>query len=155
TLKALEKECRDQLAAAESKVRDFPDAPQYERELLAWLGRLGQVLLAMDRLVEVEQIAGRIMTFRQRLATQHPESPELQKDLAWAHYNLGWLLHMTDRPDEALVHFRAAIDMASDLVARHPDNRRVHEHLTGMIRSCPALQLRDPPRALELQLHAN
>src|SRR4029453_470180 len=98
-----------------------------------WLGRLSSILMAMGRLEELEQVGSRSLEIRKRLATQHPQTPEYQKNLAWTHYHSGMLLYDTDRPDEALDHFRKSIAIAADIVARNPDNLRAHTHLAGMI----------------------
>jgi len=150
TLQQLEKECRDQLAAAEAEARNYPDAPRYEGEVAAWVWRLGNVLAALDRPEEVVQFRMRKLEICKRIATQHPDAPEFQRSLAWAHYDAGQVLHEAGRPDEALGHFRTAIGLASDLVEKYPDHLRPLMHLTEMIRFCPAPQLRDPQRVLEL-----
>jgi serine/threonine protein kinase len=150
TLALLEKECREQLAAAEAAAREYPDAPEYQNKLVDWLGRLGNVLLASDRLDEAEQLGNRGDAIRTRLAAQYPDNPEYQKNMAYSHYNRGHFLYATNRPDQALDHFRKAIAIASDIADKYPENARALTHLREMIGGCPAGQLRDPQRVLAL-----
>jgi serine/threonine protein kinase/Tfp pilus assembly protein PilF len=152
TLTQLEQECRDQLADAEAESRKFPDAPDYQNNVAEWLGRLVNVLAALNRSEEASQLCQRILEMRTRLATQYPDSPEFQKNLAWAHYHFGMALYEANRSDEALEPFRRALSIAGELVEKYPENLRAVTHLCGMLTHCPVAQLRDPKRALVLAL---
>ena len=155
SLLQLEKECRDQLAAAEAENADHPDAPKYQLEVAGWVWRLANVLAAQNRTEEVLQLGLRKLEVVKRIATQHPDVPEFQRNMAWSHYDLAQALHEAGRPDEALDHYRTAITLTNDLATQFPDHARTLMHLAEMIRGCPAPELRDPKRALQLTQRVN
>jgi serine/threonine protein kinase/tetratricopeptide (TPR) repeat protein len=150
TLVQLEHECRDGLATAEAEMAKHPDAPAYHEGVAGALVNLDHILAAMNRSEERGPLGQRILEIRLRLATQYPDSPEFQENLAWTHWHSGFALYEANRPDEALEHFRTAIALAGDLTERFPENLRSVMHLCSMIRECPVAQLRDPKRALVL-----
>lgn len=151
-LKQLERECRDQLSAAEIETRRHPDATQFQVELAKWLGSLGNVLTALNDAAEVEELCRRKLQIHQRLARQHPDVPAHRKDVAWTEYALGEVLYDTDRPDEALDHFQTAIKGMSRLAEEYPEYVRYYSQLGGMLHECPLPRLRDPSRALDIAL---
>ncbi|HVX15508.1 MAG TPA: protein kinase [Pirellulales bacterium] len=149
-LRQLEKECRGGLTAAETEADKYPSAPKYQAEVADWLWRLGNVLAALDEREELMRVRLRELDGRQRLATHHPDAPEHQRGLAWAHYELGQLLYEAGRTEEAVEHFRVALSIVGDLAEKYPDHSRPLTHLAEMLRYCPAPELRDPRRALEV-----
>src|SRR5262249_10273354 len=104
----LEKECRERLAAAETENADHPDAPKYSLEVAGWVWRLGNVLAAQNRTEEVLQLRLRKLDIVKRIAAQHRDVPEFQRNLAWSHYDLAQLLNEAGHPEEALDHYRTA-----------------------------------------------
>src|SRR5262249_16112310 len=115
----------------------------------------GNVLAAQNRTEEVLQLRLRKLEIVKRIAAQHPDVPEFQRNLAWSHYDLAQLLNEAGHPDEALDHYRTAIALTNDLATQFPDHVRTLMHLAEMIRGCPVPELRDPKRALELAQRVN
>jgi serine/threonine protein kinase/Tfp pilus assembly protein PilF len=154
-LQRLEKECRNRLAAAEAENADHPDVPKYQIDVAGWVARLGNVLAAQNRPDEALQLRLRNLEIIKQIAARHPDVPEFQRNLAWSHYELAQLLHDAGRYDEALDHSRTAIGLTNDLATQFPDHARTLMHLAEMVRGCPAPQLRDPKRALQLAQRVN
>jgi len=75
-------------------------------------------------------------------------------ELAGSWYRLGVFLEATDRSDEAAEAFRKAIGIAEKLTADYPESP-VHQRSLGwMLATCPAVQCRDPERAVKLAKQA-
>lgn len=67
-----------------------------------------------------------------------------------AHYRLGEHLYHTDHTQEAKRHFHEALSKFEKLVDQRPDNWDCHWPLICLLANCPAMEFRDPARAVEL-----
>jgi len=152
TLRRLERECRDQLAAEEGEALKYPDVSRHQVNVAKWLERLGNVLTALDEMKETESVRRRRLAIHERLLAQHPDVPLHQHNVAWAHFRLGELLYDTDRSNEAFDHFATAIREMSRLAGQFPEYATYQNYVHVMLRECPIPELRDTRRALEFAL---
>jgi len=145
-----EREIRAQIKSLEEQVEAHPDVPDYQRELCRRLANLKDVLLAMDRFEELELLAPKAIVLHEKLVENNPGILEYEIGLGWCRYNCGVFSYYMGREAEATEHFRAGIEIASEVLEKHPDTVRHYSHLVGMLVSCPAPQFREPERAIQL-----
>jgi tetratricopeptide (TPR) repeat protein len=144
------------IASRERMIEDHPDHFDNWRRLDLERGLLCDCLLALARLQEAELSIRQRLTTRQKLLARFPQANSHPYDLGWTHYDLGLALQNTGRPQEAAEAFRESRKQFELALANDPDARRgVGDHaLAWFLIDCPAIQFRDPARAVELARRA-
>jgi eukaryotic-like serine/threonine-protein kinase len=80
---------------------DFPNRPEFRRELARTNNDLGVLLHETGRLEEAEASYGVALDLQRQLAADFPSRTEFRQELAASHNNLGDLLRGTGRLKEA------------------------------------------------------
>jgi tetratricopeptide (TPR) repeat protein len=154
------KEAEDLLRKALTDVEAWKQDPNfrnntYSRHIELTCHRsLVKLLMATGRPQEAEQELRRTLVLAEGLATDNPGSPGSQDDWADALYQWGERLKDTGRSGEAEESYRRALAIEEDLAAKHPNESRYRNFIAWFLATCPAPQLRDPPRAVELARRA-
>jgi serine/threonine-protein kinase len=111
--------------------RAAPHVPEYQKDLAAAHGNLGNLLFAWGRwqqaLVE-QQRSGDLL---RKLVEAHPNVPEYQNNLAVVHNNLGNLLSTLGESEQALKEYRQACDLRIRLIRAHPRVPEYRNDLAG------------------------
>jgi tetratricopeptide (TPR) repeat protein len=142
---------REAIAFRDRMIHDYPQSYDNWRRLVIERDGLGDCLLAMGRTKEAEETIRRTLAIRQKLAADFPEALANSYTLAWSFYALGLTLQDTDRPQDAAEAFRDAKKLFEAEAAKNPDGRTDALHaLAYFLADCPAIQFRDPARAVEL-----
>jgi tetratricopeptide (TPR) repeat protein len=141
---------RQAIAIAETLVEDFPELPEHRRKLGDYYGRLSEALWELGRTQEAEEVLRKSLAVRTKLLAEFPELHPLPSSVAWNYYELGLLLQDTGRPAEAAEEFRLAKKFFEEIAARNPDVPLRVRALAWFLTDCPAVQFRDPDRAVEL-----
>jgi tetratricopeptide (TPR) repeat protein len=110
----------------------------------------GDLLLGMHQTAEADKNLRRAIELHGGLAQNLVEVPEYRAELAEDQYTLGLLLQATGRSREAAEAFRNSIELCEQVNAETPQSQEYSRSLGWMLATCPALQFRDPPRALAL-----
>ncbi len=135
---------------AEQLIVDFPDDVELRRAAGRAHEVLGDYFSSLNRTQEAEEAFRRCLAIRERLAADLPESPVDSSNLAWSYYNLGVLLEATGRSEEGAEDFRQSLGIMGKLVVQYPESLRYQQQLGWMLATCPAVQFRDPRRAIAL-----
>jgi non-specific serine/threonine protein kinase/serine/threonine-protein kinase len=96
--------------------------------------------IAYDRTAEVleKQLTSRAEALKLRqsalamkteLLNQEPENTDYRRLAAWAHYDLANLINMDGHPNEALPHYRLALDTLQKLSASDPESLQFRQDL--------------------------
>ena len=145
---------REALLIHEKLRDDFPDSTDLGHKTGTDYDGLGTVLSAMGRTAEAETALRRSLAIRAKIAADAQANEFHSLQLAWAHYHLGVLLHSTGKSKEAADAFREAIAIVEKIVAQHPDIPQYQSQLASILATCPAVQFRDPQRAVKLAKQA-
>jgi tetratricopeptide (TPR) repeat protein len=141
-------------AIDEKLLDDFPDVEDYRR-VAGWdYELLGSVLSAMRRPREADAALRHSLAIREKLVADLPGVQSKHMDLATVRYNLGLLLESVGRTEEAAELFREAISTFENLTAADPEVPLHQNKLGWMLATCPAVQCRDPERAVKLAKQA-
>jgi tetratricopeptide (TPR) repeat protein len=114
-----ERPAREALALLERLAADFPDVPDYRREVASGDHNLGLVLAATGRLGEAEQAYRQALLLQGRLADEFPTVPRYRHDLANSCNSLGNLLK-AGRFNEGEKALRQAVALRKELAAASP-----------------------------------
>jgi tetratricopeptide (TPR) repeat protein len=106
---------------AEKLVSESPGEARYREQLAERRTNLVNLLKAMGRTQEVEEIYRQGIGFHGKLAAAHPDMPELWDALARGHYDLGQLLQAAGQPDEAEKAYQQALAIWEKKEARAVD----------------------------------
>ena len=107
----------------------------------AGLRDFGNILLriATNRNVPDEDYAGAETTYRRNLEIRESllaldaNSNTFRRDLAWAHYYVGWVLQTQERNDEVAGEYAQAVKYVTECVRRSPDDRRSRRDLLTLL----------------------
>lgn len=150
-----------ELAGAEAAMRsardqfrqlatEFPERPEYQRELGSICNNLGLLLSSTGRLNEAEETLRGARASFHKLAEEFPSRPEYLQGLAASHLNLSTMLHQTGRLKEAVEACRSASDLQAKLAADFPTRPEFRSQLASSQNSLGAL-LRESGRADEAE----
>jgi serine/threonine protein kinase/Tfp pilus assembly protein PilF len=137
---ALDEECLD----------DFPDRADYIRGAAGRYGHMSTTLMYLGRMDAAEDALQRSEKLYERLLKVDAKSGYARNGLAWASYNLGVRFEATGKHDNSAELFRKAIGVFEQLTVDHPNTAKYHNNLAWMLAHCPAVQFRDPSRAVKL-----
>jgi eukaryotic-like serine/threonine-protein kinase len=98
----------------------FPDNPDYRRELAASYNNLGNLLKETGRVALAERAYRDALTGRQQLAKAFPESAVYRLDLAGSYNNLGWVLKSLGQPRAAEEQIREGENLLAALHQQFP-----------------------------------
>jgi serine/threonine protein kinase/tetratricopeptide (TPR) repeat protein len=101
-------------------VQQKGDDPQFQSERASAFLRLADVSSSLASKEEAIQHAQQALAISLHLASQHPDVPGHDADLARSHQTLGRLYHETGRYQEAEDSFRSAIGISERLTRGHP-----------------------------------
>jgi tetratricopeptide (TPR) repeat protein len=104
----------------------------------------------MGRPQEAEEALRRSLELLTKLSADTPGVGYLPNVLARGHYDLGVLLDATGRPDDAAAAFRQAFAINKELAAAASATAETRYQLGWLLSTCPAVQFRDPGRAVKL-----
>jgi eukaryotic-like serine/threonine-protein kinase len=152
-LSEAEKLLREATLLVEQNLADAPDSAEV-RSAGNYYNSLSQVLLAMHRTEAAEAALRRSIEMRTNMVRNVPSELLYRTGLAWSLYDLGVVLQATGRSEQAAAAFRDAIAMLEKVVAQKPDAPGYLRYLGTMLATCPAIQFRDPPRAVRLARQA-
>lgn len=147
-LKQYEGELNASVSYWEQQFAAHPDAPVYQRTFLQACGQLMKILLAQQRMDDLQRLADRTEGQMDQLAARYPDSVEYQVSAAWDNFLRGDLKYEAGKHDEARELFRRAIQTAKTIADRFPKEKRHHTHLLGMLLYCPDPEVRDAQRAV-------
>jgi Flp pilus assembly protein TadD len=108
----------------------------------------------MHRTEEAEAALRRSIELHTNMVRNVPSEPMYREELAWSLYDLGVVLQATGRSEQAAAAFRDAIEMLEKVLAQEPEAPKYLCSLEAMLATCPAIQFRDPPRAVTLARQA-
>jgi hypothetical protein len=66
-------------------VAEYPQVPQYRRELAGTHNNMGNLLQITGRAADAEKAYRQALQLQERLVAEHPQVPEYRQDLASAH----------------------------------------------------------------------
>jgi tetratricopeptide (TPR) repeat protein len=116
-----EQACRNATDIFEKLAADYPDASEYQKEILACYQLLGEALEMLDRVQDAEHLYRRAVSIGERLVADYPDVGEYQGELT-GHYNrLGGLLGETGHRRESLEFYRKAVKRQEKLTTNFPD----------------------------------
>ena len=115
---------------------------------------LGDLLLALHRTAEAEKSLRRAVELHGELAQNLVEVPAYRVNLADDQYTLGVLLEATGRSAEAAEAFRKTIKLYEQVIVENPHWALSPRSMGWWLVTCPAVQFRDPQRALALAWQA-
>ncbi|MEK7675188.1 MAG: protein kinase [Verrucomicrobiota bacterium] len=138
------------VALDEKLLEDFPDVGDYRRRAGVDYEFFGKVLVALGRPQEAEAAFRRSVAIREKLVADIPSVSVHSDDLAESYRYLGVLLETTGRSGEAAEVFRKALAIWEQLVAPSPKTRSCERRLARMLVTCPAIEFRNPQRAVTL-----
>ena len=118
------REILDKLAA------DYPEVPEYQRHAFQSRCELANSLIAKGKLEEARSLLETTIAQQQDALKSHPDNPE---DLCRALDQLGSVLVLLGRLDEAEQAGRRAIEIQNALVADRPDDVRVRTVIGGYL----------------------
>jgi len=150
SLLKLERQIRAHIKFLEKQVEAHPDVPDYQKDLCGRLAKLKDVLLAMGRFEELEPLCLKTIVLYEKLVENNPGILDYEIGRGWSWYHCGSIFCYMGREAQAIEHFRTGIEIASKVLEKRPNTVRHYSHLVGMLVACPAQQLRDPERALQL-----
>jgi serine/threonine protein kinase/tetratricopeptide (TPR) repeat protein len=144
---------REAVRIGEDLLDDYPDNADYLRRAAIDYYQLGVLLSGMGRTEEAEA------AFRRALAICTSEAASNARAIArfvsaWCYYELGVLREATGKPDDAAAAFRQAIGILEELTSQIPEEARYRGRLGWVLATCPAVQFRDPARAVRLARQA-
>jgi tetratricopeptide (TPR) repeat protein len=146
-----EKYYRMAVEARQKIVEDFPvSVAENHRRLVIEYGKLGWALFALGRTEEAEGTIRRGLALAQKLTNDHPGAQPYPVLLAARYDDLGLMLEAAQRPEEAVEAFRNAIKLFENTVAEFPEEPNANHDMAFRLASCPAIQFRNPGRAVEL-----
>jgi eukaryotic-like serine/threonine-protein kinase len=137
----------------EKNLADDPDSAEWRRGGDDYKC-LSHVLLAMHRTQEAEAALRRSIELHTTMVRNVPNEPLYRSALASSVHDLGVVLQATGRSEQAAETFRDAIEMLEKVVAEKPEAPGYLRSLGEMLATCPAIQFRDPPRAVRLARQA-
>jgi tetratricopeptide (TPR) repeat protein len=147
-------EFRAAVAIREKLIGEFPDQAEYGRRASIEFSILGKLLWCLGRLREAETALRRSIEISSKFVRQMPGEPHYRICLAAGTYHLGKLLHENKRLDEAVQAFDEALAIYEELASESPSSAQYKRRLGLILATCPALQFRDPPRAVQLAQQA-
>jgi serine/threonine-protein kinase len=100
---------------------DFPNRPNYRRELARTLNFLGSLLSDTERAKEAEKVHRAALILRQHLADDFRQNPDYRQDLAQTQKNLAVIMWKTGRLSEAQKVFHATLGLRNQLAKDFPD----------------------------------
>jgi tetratricopeptide (TPR) repeat protein len=141
---------RQVLAEHEKLVDDFPSVRSHRFSL--WIGNafLANMLCATNRPKEGEEAYRRGLVIAEKMLADQPHEFKTFANLGNVYNSLGWLLQATNRSREAADAFRRAQELYEKAVGERPQTPIPLFNLAEFLANCPALQFRDPSRAVQL-----
>jgi serine/threonine protein kinase/Flp pilus assembly protein TadD len=128
---------------------DFPDDEKQWSRAGYEYADFSKALQAMGRTQEAEEALRRSIAVRQKLVHDHPGVYPHPQDLGAGYYHLGLLLHETRRPQEAAEAFQQALQLFAEGAEKFPNDGGCQVTFADALANCPALQFRDPDRAIK------
>jgi tetratricopeptide (TPR) repeat protein len=138
---------RESIDHGERLLTDFPNTQKYLGGLVFAYDKLGNFLSDCGRTDEAIDAKRQCLRLALEVPSRFPEAADLGSDPAWAHYELGVVLHKAGRRHEAAEQFRTAIPLFEKRAARSPDNPRFTKDLASVLLECPDAEFRDIKRA--------
>jgi serine/threonine protein kinase len=99
---------------------DFPDVPEYRKDLATSHNGLALELGNLGKWAEAESANRAALSIQKRLVADFPDVPEYRRELANSHNNLGLLLSDLGKVVEAEASYRAAIAIRERLATDFP-----------------------------------
>jgi tetratricopeptide (TPR) repeat protein len=135
------------LEMAKRLMAEFPDVPAYE-ELMAWLhAKLSDSWRYTDQAAEALEASRARLAAYEKLARAYPKVARYQVQKAYACEALGQVLWYSGRHEEAVEKYR---QVSSLLAGLYPADPQLGDYLAWFLANCPAPQVRDAPRAIQL-----
>jgi tetratricopeptide (TPR) repeat protein len=128
-MKEAETALADALALYKQLAVEYPNRPEFRRELARSHHILGQLFYKTDRFKEAETGYADALAIQKPLAADFPGRPEFRQELAWSHNNLGNLFKDTGRLKEAEITYADALAIQKPLAADFPGRREFREEL--------------------------
>jgi tetratricopeptide (TPR) repeat protein len=113
-------------------IDEFPDQPEYQRELASLLNNLAPVYALTDRRPKALETFQRSADVMRNLVEKYPTRPDYRRLLGSTQSNLGNLLTRMKRREEAEVAYRAAQASYERLVADSPQVAENRNALAGV-----------------------
>ena len=119
----------DGLALYKQLAVEFPNRPEFRRELARSQHILGQLFFNTDRLKEAETAYADALAIQKPLVAEFPSGPEFRQELARSHNSLGILLATTGRIKQAETAYTDALAIQKPLAAEYPIRPEFHQEL--------------------------
>jgi len=129
---------------------EFPDHADYIRRTASDYATREGILVSLGRLAEAETARERSSKLYMRLAGDSIGTVTTQSNSAWSNYSLGTRFDAAGEHEKAVELFRTAIAGFEQLNREHPESPKFLDNLAWVLATCPAVQFRDPVRAVEL-----
>jgi tetratricopeptide (TPR) repeat protein len=126
------------IALRKPLVAEFPDVPQYRRDLALSYTQLANLLSDTGRPGKAEAAYRETLALRKQLVKDYPGVPGYVSSLADIHMNLGILLKNTGRPRGAEEALRECLSLRKQLAA---DSPKVPDYRQGQAKALGALGL--------------
>jgi tetratricopeptide (TPR) repeat protein len=131
-LDAATKSYEKALELHEQLVVEYPQVPQYRRDLAGCLNNMGEMMYAAQRLGDAESRFRRVLEILKELVVKTSGLPADRSQLASGYYNLANILGDLNRDKEAEAAFRQAQVLLERLAAELP-TVIVYRHLLGAV----------------------
>jgi serine/threonine protein kinase len=121
-------------------------------ELAAAYQRVGDITRDIGSLPDALEAQRRALAIRERLASDHPEDPQIQGDLARSTHLVAAYLNELARPAEALPMYRSEVEIRERLARDHPERREAQDRLLASVQENIGLivgQIGSPAEGLE------
>ncbi len=143
-----EGQLREEIARFEKAYADFPDVAENALQLAKQYAYLASLLTAQDRFEEAEVFRRQSRELHQSWLERFPKDPLQRMGVAWSSYDLGLVLQVNGKLQEASAMFRVAFRILRELADEYPDVCRHQNHYAWTLATCPAIEFRDPELSL-------
>jgi serine/threonine protein kinase/tetratricopeptide (TPR) repeat protein len=128
------------IALAEVRVNADPKSQEARHDLASSLAQLSSRGMVMTASPEVERSTLRAKAIFEELLRDGATDPDIRRELAWQHQNLGTIEIIRRNPQRALEHFTVAVDQFASLVREFPHSAVYrHEHAGALLNASNAL----------------
>jgi serine/threonine-protein kinase len=117
----------------EQLAREFPQRPEFRKDLGLAQSDLGVLLKHTGRLAQAETAFVESLAIRKQLVAECPTRPEYRRDVARSNQFLSALLGDTGRPKEAEATGAAALAERKELVAEYPERAEFRRDLAATL----------------------
>ncbi|HJS08598.1 MAG TPA: serine/threonine-protein kinase [Pirellulales bacterium] len=145
---------REAILHRERLSKRFPDTVEHRRQLGPLYDGLSDSLRSQGRGRDAEKALLHAHSIRQQLVDDYPGVRTDRGELAWSLYRLGTHYFATNEREPASDAFLRSQQLSEKLTAEYPDAPYFKHAWAWQLANCPAIELRDPPRAVALAREA-